>query len=273
LNYMDAHDYLPAPPFDTYFPGKQPKFDNHREPVKWSDDVNSHERPLLPEARAHMISQYDGGIAAEDAAIGEFLAWLGRRNALDNTLVIVMSDHGEGFGEHSLLGHGYGSVHQTQIAIPLIVKYPHQNEGRQSSRLVSQVDIAPTIFDLIGIAWPEDLPGKDLMELESGSDTVYARASAVRSSTAGIPRFQGIRRTILSGSLKLITWTLGPPELYDLASDPAEERNLYQPGDPQAKGLLHSLANSETRAPRPALAPSAVDRSTLERLKTLGYVH
>jgi arylsulfatase A-like enzyme len=258
LNYMDAHDYLPPPPFDTYFPGKQPKFDNHRDPVRWSDDVNSHERPLLPEARAHLISQYDGGIAAEDAAIGEFLAWLDRRHALDNTLVIVLSDHGEGFGEHSLLGHGLGSVHQTQIAIPLIVKYPHQDEGRRSDRLVSQVDVAPTIFDVTGIARPKDLAGRNLMEPASESDAVYARA---RSVMPNIPRFQGIRRTILSGSLKLITWTQGPPELYDLASDPGEEHNLYQPGDPRAEGLLHSLANWETDAPPPAVAPSTLDRS------------
>jgi arylsulfatase A-like enzyme len=273
LNYMDAHDYLPASPFDTYFPGKQSKFDNHREPARWLDDVNFRERPLPPEARAHLISQYDGGIAAEDSGLGELLAWLGRRNALDNTLVIVMSDHGEGFGEHSLLGHSFGSVYQTQIAIPLIVKYPHQNEGRRSNRLVSEVDVAPTIFDLVGIARPKDLPGKNLMEPESGSEVVYARARYAKVSfTVAVPRFQGIRRTILSSSLKLITWTLGPPELYDLASDPGEEHNLYQPGDPRAEALLHSLANWEAGAPRSAVAPSALDRSTLERLRTLGYV-
>jgi lipoteichoic acid synthase len=204
------------------------------------------------------VSQYDGGIAAEDAAIGELLTWLGRRNALDNTLVIIMSDHGEGFGEHSLLWHAFGFLHQTQIAIPLIVKYPHQNEGRRSDRLVSQVDVAPTIFDLVGIPRPKDLPGENLMKPASGSDTVYARAIAV---TPTIPRFQGIRRTILSGSLKLITWTQGPPELYDLASDPGEEHNLYQPGDPRVEGLLQSLAKWEASAPRPALAPSALDRS------------
>jgi arylsulfatase A-like enzyme len=271
LNYMDAHDYVPASPFDTYFPGKS-NFDMHRDRDRWTHDVNLRERPLLPEARAHLMSQYDGGIAAEDAAIGELLVWLGRRNALDNTLVIVMSDHGEGLGEHSLLGHSRGFVHQTQIAIPLIVKYPHQNEGRRSDRLVSQVDVAPTIFDLVGVARPKDLPGKNLMEPESGSDSVYARASASRSDLAVTPRFQGIRRTILSGSLKLITWTQGAPELYDLASDPGEEHNLYQPRDPRAEALLHSLASWEKGAPRPGLAPSALDRSTLERLKTLGYV-
>jgi arylsulfatase A-like enzyme len=272
LNYMDAHDYFPASPFDRYFPGKQSNFDMHRELARLSLDVNSRERPLLPEAKAHLISQYDGGIAAEDASIAELLGWLGRRNALDNTLVIVMSDHGEAFGEHSLLGHARGSVHQTQIAIPLIVKYPHQNEGRRSDRLVSEVDVAPTIFDLVGLPRPKDLPGKNLMEPGSGSEAVYARASATKSSNAAIPRFQGIRRTILSGSLKLITWTQGPPELYDLASDPGEEHNLYQPGDPRAEALLHSLANWEVGAPHPAVAPSALDRSTLERLKTLGYV-
>jgi arylsulfatase A-like enzyme len=273
LNYMDAHDYLPASPFDTYFPGKQTKFDMHRDPVRWSDDVNFRGRPLLPEARAHLISQYDGGIAEEDSGLGELLAWLGRRNALDNALVIVMSDHGEGLGEHSLLGHGYGSVHQTQIAIPLIVKYPHQNEPRRSDRLVSEVDVAPTIFDLAGIARPPNLPGKDLREPESESEMVYARARYVKGSfTVDTPRFKGTRRTILSGSLKLITWTQGPPELYDLASDPGEERNLYEPGDPRAERLLHSLANWEAGAPRRALAPSSLDRSTLERLKTLGYV-
>jgi len=118
---------------------------------------------------------------------------------------------------------------------------------------VSQVDVAPTIFDLVGIARPKDLPGRNLMEPASESDAVYARASSV---TPTIPRFQGIRRTIVSGSLKLITWTQGPPELYDLASDPSEEHNLYQPGDPRAEGLLHSLANWETGAPPPAVAPS-----------------
>ena len=77
---------------------------------------------------------------------------------------------------------------------------------------------------------------------------------------------------MMMGSLKLSTWTEGPPDLYDLAVDPGEERNLYRADDSRAKTLENRLASWAFTIPKNMEHPQKPDASSLERLKSLGYV-
>src|SRR6185369_11061413 len=119
LNYMDAHTpYVPDPPFDTRFPG----LDSHVNPYELHDlklQVASGKRRILPNEKAHLIAQYDGGIAEEDAAIGLVLNRLRELKLYDNTLIVITSDHGDTFGEHGLADHFLGFVYQDLVHIPL----------------------------------------------------------------------------------------------------------------------------------------------------------
>jgi arylsulfatase A-like enzyme len=271
VNYMDAHfPYIPDAPFDSQFPGKgvlSPSLDD------WRRQATLLEHPLTPQERSHLISQYDGGIAEEDASIGRLLSRLRKLGLYDNTLVVVTSDHGEAFGEHDLLRHEVGFVYQNLVSIPLIIKYPQQLDPRRSDELVSQVDFMPTILDLAGIPTPAGLQGLSLVAPERDQTrVVYSSANGINRVARMNPKFGGTRHAIFAGSLKLISSTSGPPELYDLNADPGEEHNLYSPGDPRALELTRRLDSWVASMPRRSVRTKTLDPATRERLKSLGYV-
>jgi arylsulfatase A-like enzyme len=268
LNYMDAHwPYIPNAPFNTRFPGRLAGF----RPPFWGGAVNQGTGVIPQRELLHVISQYDGGIAAEDAAIGELLRSLLERGIYDNTLIIVTADHGEGFLEHGTLDHDVGATYQTHVHVPLLIKYPRQQEARQADFLVSQVDLMPTILESVGVAVPPGLQGQSLIRQKPpDEDAVFVMAHAALKS--GNSSIRGTRRAILVGSRKLVSWTDGPPELFDLTKDPEEHRNIYRPDDPGIIALESRLAHWISTAPQPSRAPAPLDPTTIERLKSLGYV-
>ena len=267
LNYMDAHwPYVPDQPFDTRFPGKDTHFDWQHlgDPV----NMNVKEHALSAAEKAHLISQYDGGIASEDTAIESLLSQLRDLGLYTNTLIIITADHGEAFGEHNLLVHGSGAVYQELVHVPLIIKFPGQRDARHADGWVSQVDLMPTILDLAGITPSTSLPGRDLRQpFESG--IVYSQAST--PSNFPLARTHGVRAAF-SGSMELITSTAGSTELYDLASDPTEEHDLYRTDDPRAIELKDRLDAWISTIPKsPLKHPAKPESQAIERLRSLGY--
>jgi arylsulfatase A-like enzyme len=298
VNYMDAHTpYAPDPPFDARYPGLDRGFLLHKPGLELR--VNAGKQRLTSQEAAHVGSQYDGGIAEEDSAIGDLLRRLRESGMYDDMLIIITADHGDTHGEHDLLDHFLGFVYQELVHVPLVIKYPDQRQGSQSDDLVSQVDILPTILDLCGLltnpaqnasgaagllppdpvrpagrfalkAGPE-IQGRSLLRAADGTLAVYSQGTRNPLMGVGNPRFAGLRRAIYSGSMKLILWTAGPPELYDLASDPAEQHNLYKPDDPRAAELRRRLESWILAMPR-LNAPHSLDKLNGERLKSLGYI-
>jgi arylsulfatase A-like enzyme len=262
VNYMDAHaSYISDPPFEMLFPGRDPRLS------PWSfrrlqGEVNAGKRVLQPWEKAHIVSQYDGGIAEEDSALDDLFNKLRAIGSFDNTLIVVTSDHGELFGERGLLGHIQSRVDQPLIAVPLVIKYPDQYDTKRSDLVVSQVDIMPTVLDVAGIAPPSPLEGRSLLSPASPtSRPVFAEATE-----------KVTRRAILFGSMKLIVSAKDRPELYDLTSDPGEEHNLYAANDPRAVELAEQLDRWVAARPRQKTQPQRLDPASVERLKSLGYV-
>ena len=272
LNYLDAHTpYVPGPPFDKRYPG----FDPSMNPGGFHDlklQVGFGKRRLLPHERAHLLAQYDGGIAEEDAAIGALLKRLREMGLYDNTLIVITSDHGDTFGEHGLMDHFLGFVYQELVHIPMLIKYPGQSTPHRSDDLVSQVDVLPTVLESLGVKPHAGLQGRSLLQpAPSPGPVVFSQGTRSGNVGVGNPRYAGLRRAIFSGSLKLIHWTSGSPELYDVASDPAEENNLYQSDNPRAAELAQRLRGWVAAMP-PRKAPTKLNPSTLDLLKSLGYV-
>lgn len=271
VNYMDAHGpYVLPPPFNTRFPGRDPHF-NTAAMWEMTWQVLSGERHVSEAERSHLVSQYDGGIAYEDEEIGKLLARLRELGLYDNTLIIIVGDHGETFGEHGLMQHAVGSVYQDLVHVPLLIKYPSQRVGGQSDAWVSEVDLMPTVLDSVGVPLPAGVQGRSLRSPHGDSETVYSEAFPPPSASVLNPRFRGFRRAIFAGSWKLVTWTQGPSELYDLAIDAAEKHNLYKPDDPHAKTLGDQLQKWAATAPRKFDQSGKQDKSTVEKLKSLGY--
>ncbi len=271
LNYMDAHNpYVPPPPFDTRYGALDSSF-------RWSgysllrDAVSIRRaRTMDDRTRAHLESQYDGAIAYLDQELHELFARLRVLGLYDNTLIIVTSDHGEGFGERSMVGHGL-SLYQHEVHVPLMLKYPHSAAGTVVDTPVGSVDILPTVLDVIGSPTLPGLDGISLRRAPSvGQRWILSESSRLSSVIGGSTRLQPVEIAMVNGSLKLIARNDGHAELFDLSTDPHEGtdvsrgRSLPQGWQLIMNGLTGIEPGSENQAPP--------DPMLLERLRSLGYL-
>jgi arylsulfatase A-like enzyme len=146
---------------------------------------------LVPsdDEREHLVRLYDGNLRYVDAAVGRVVEGLRRRDLLENTMLVVMSDHGEATGERGFFGHNY-SMQEEVTAIPLMIRFPAEAGliGRDSEP-ASSIDIAPTALATLGVAVPDSFEGIDLLRPAiSGSArpprVIFSRSAHDRSSTA-----------------------------------------------------------------------------------------
>jgi tetratricopeptide (TPR) repeat protein len=186
---------------------------------------------------------------------------------LDRTVVVVTADHGEGLGDHGEPNHGL-FLYDATVAVPLIVHTPWGLRGRSRTQ-TSGADVFPTLLDLAGLPPEPGIDGGSLARalLDPGADLGRAAYSETY-----YPRFHyGWQqlRALRRGGRKLIE--APRMELYDLAADPGETRNVYRAYDKAAEDLRVALA---TRAGDAAEAPArqGLDAATRERLAALGYV-
>ena len=207
LNYMDAHSpYLPEQPFRDRFSSA----DRDLKPISAEafvtlrDTVNAGKRVLTEPERRYLISQYDAGIADVDFHIGKLLARLRELGLYENTLIVITGDHGESFGDHTLLEHAFGSLYQDQLQVPLFVKYPGQHEAHRSDALVSQVYFLPTVLDVTGIAELPGMQGQSLRSPRAPDSGVVFAESAPRVDLNANTRLRGSRRAVFNENLKLV---------------------------------------------------------------------
>lgn len=276
LNYMDTHDpYIPPPPYNDLFPGRNPKFDHlgrvtelHRELALLQTSATT-----AADLR-HIDSQYDGALAYEDAEVKRLLDGLKQAGLYDNTLIVVTSDHGEALGERSFLGHS-SSVHQELVHVPLLVKYPGSTSpsaGQPIETITSGVDIMPTVLDVAGIAIPPNLQGQSLRKLSAQAPGLVLAESFPNYLARLKQRSDLGQRAIYQGHWKYIGSTTGQKELYNLSDDPKELQNLYKSEDPVSRKFSEELDQWLQAIPNRKTAPDKMDRQTRDRLRSLGYI-
>lgn len=193
-----------------------------------------------------MSDTYDDCIAYLDGQVGRLLDDLDRRGVLDSTLVIVTSDHGEHLGDHGLIGHGQ-SLYQPLVHVPLLVIPPSGTasgleRGGSVAGPVSLRQIPATVADLTGLADRSPFPGRSLARPERapGSETErpLSEVEHQRKFDPGplIPASRGPLWSLTDGDRKYIRHDDGTEQLFDLAADPGEARNLAD-----APGVLPEL--------------------------------
>jgi len=215
---------------------------------------------------------YNAELRYVDEQVGTFLDFLRQRGLFDNSLVVLLADHGEGLDEHGEDAHGY-FVYQSTVRVPLIVHWPAGSESfpAKVAEPVRLMDVAPTILEFAGIPAPPEFQGRSLMELlrpdgskiprDIYSETLYAHMHF------GCSALQALR----SGRYKYID--APKPELYDLTADPGETRNIYSQRTAVALAQKEKLASLRARLRRQNPLPQRVlDPGTLARLRSLGYV-
>ncbi|MEO6445543.1 MAG: sulfatase [Gemmatimonadaceae bacterium] len=182
------------------------------------------------------IGHYTGGIRYLDDQVNMLLEDLERRGVLDNTLVIITSDHGEQFGEHGQDAHA-NSLYRQVIHVPLLVIYPPAVPmGRRFSRPVTGRDIPATVLDVVGVPRDSSIGGVSLAELWRDST---ARTSDVVSeleqNTRPVLRFRnalGPMKSLINDTLHVIRDGARVLEAYRYRVDPAERMELVaQRGD------------------------------------------
>ncbi len=225
-----------------------------------------------------LISYYDGEIRYVDYHLGKLLSKLKELGIDDNTLLIIMADHGEEFLEHGSLAHGPTlgdpTLYEEVIRVPLIFRYPDLfPRGKIVKGVVRSIDIAPIILDVAGIPKFKDMEGVSLLPLLSGR---VQDLKLTAFSETGELMGRG-KKSLRSSTWKLISdYSSSEIELYDLQNDPDEIHNLAAEefeliGD--LLKIMNNIQKSFTVSEYPSEEKVRIDEETREKLRSLGYIH
>jgi len=278
--FWDPHyDYVPPAPWNERF----------KPPGAEAIDLSGYEENdhfhagSSPQEKAYVLSQYDGEIAWTDATLGSFFELLKQRGLWDDTLIIITSDHGEEFFEHGDKGHK-NNLFVESVHVPLIVKYPGGRPRGRDDRLVSLVDLFPTILQATGTESNAPRNGVSLRERAPSPDRpIFFDLYYVsfdedeKSETPAIRKqWYAVRR----GDLKLVSVSDRKlPYLFDVKADPAERHDLVWA--PAHRASLQVLARTlegwhrqmKGLAQRYEAGGAAdLSEAARERLRALGYL-
>ena len=223
--------------------------------------------PPEPFRSRYAAAPYDGEIAYADAALGRFVSRLRAAAALDHTLVVIASDHGESLGEHGERTHGL-FVYDATLRVPLIMWASGQIRPGAFTHTMRLVDVAPTVLDLLGSGPLPHVDGRSVRPFIAGEQPFDADGSYFEALNANLTRNWAPLTGFLREGTKLID--LPVPELYDLTVDPAERENLYPSQRDRARELERRL-DAVARGAAPA-ARIAIDADAEARLRSLGYL-
>jgi arylsulfatase A-like enzyme len=220
--------------------------------------------------------QYDAQVAAVDARVGEIVAGLARRGALETTLLVVVADHGEGFENGELGTHALVS-RQSTLHVPMIVAGPKASGGRAIDDVVELVDLCPTILGAFAVAPPDGIAGKSLWPLIDGSATGWDDVSFATlpvSAEPGAAKSLPKTLTVWTGRFKLVVKNPGPNAtvaLRDLEADPDENQDFRQQHPDVARALLKRLDQWIERTRRASLAGVPIGEDASKQIEQLGY--
>lgn len=224
-------------------------------------------KPYEPPPRFASYGAYDGEIAYSDEIVGRLFDRLRAMGVYDRATIVLLSDHGEGLGDHGEQEHGLFLYHET-THVPLIVKPSGLHEARRVTSPVQHIDIAPTILDLVGAPKEKSLEGRSLKPLLTGvsplPDTgIYAEALYARYHFGWSELY-----SLTDSRYRLIR--APRDELYDLQNDPLEAASIA--GDrPQVRQAMRA-AIDRLMASASIAAPAAVSDEDKQKLAALGYV-
>jgi arylsulfatase A-like enzyme len=310
INLMEPH--LPYSPPDRFVQAFAPYVREdgeahsfmrsfNRQALHW---ITPTARPFSELQARTLSDMYDAEVAYQDHLLAELLSVLERPEHRDNTLVILVGDHGEMLGERQYVGHAFG-VYRELVHVPLIVRWPGQREGKRLAPIVSATRLFHTVLEAAGAEVCEtsyghtmDIQGQSLRNETNRAGTpgrtvvseAYAPEFALRALERHKPALidpLGCRAThwaVYQGAHKLIHIQDTRDELYNVADDPMERNTLrVNGGDPDARRLRSGLKTflEQAHAYRPnghrlegwsAPKVELKDELVQKRLRGLGYI-
>lgn len=262
LHTYEIHSpYESKPPFEDLYGHYDSRFVPTSENLKAARQRGL--KTLEDQDLAAIEAAYDRGIRYTDEWLKQLIAGLRASGFLDDSLIVISADHGEEFGEHGALLHPV-SLFDELLHVPLIMVGPGVPVAVSDPRMVSTVDVAPTILSLVGVDVPSFMQGRALFE----SDDEWHEDQAVFS------QYRRVLYSVRTARWKLIKRRGAAPKLFDLRFDPRERKDM-------AKGHRDVVAELSTRLEewrrrQPTLKD--LERSTAElseeeeqQLRALGY--
>ena len=236
----------------------------------------------------YLKALYDGDIRVTDKVVGDFLRMLEKENLLKNTAIILLSDHGEDFGEHypfkMTRGHGH-SLYEDLLRVPLLIKHPALTKTRaEINEKVRLIDVMPTVLDMAGLPLPGGIQGRSLLGFLKGASVAMPKYFFAESICHGPER-----KMVSNGKYKYI-YTPQPDvqkterkiypvfmhELYDIEADPEETANLYHRAEKGISRALHKELGEFIEKGQQSNTKDSnefqVDETLKKRLKALGYI-
>jgi len=239
---------------------------------------------------------YDGDLLYLDMKVGELIHFLNRKGLLDNTLLVITSDHGENIGDHGMIDHQL-NVYDTCVKVPLVVRLPRGMQGLKPVKgQVQLVDLFPTVMKVAGLApdgFPIPLQGSSIVSedtetkerpfsiVEYMPPSMHIKAYDRLHPGRDLSTYDRELWSIRTDSLKYIGSSRGRGELFDIRRDPGEEVNLIDryPAVVEKMESLYgqwSLSFSHAGSRQEAKEEGeeeGIDEETLKVLKSLGYVN
>jgi len=248
VNYMDPHvPYIPPRPYDTAFSDEQPA------------------DPYAPDKPMQSLL-YDRKLLYTDAHVARLLRGLDAQHLLDNTVVIITSDHGEAFGEHCFWKHDK-TLYDEVLHVPLYVKHAGQQHGAVTEERTTGVDVFYLALRELGLTADKPDSGPVIAELRRSPELAVAVAS---DCPVDVDRDLVVW---MEGRVKWIVGSKGTVEAYDLAADPHERANLAVGQDQIERAQAYAARWWQAHPGIVTLhrKPGDVDAETRERMRNLGY--
>jgi arylsulfatase A-like enzyme len=239
-------------------------------------EVHEWKLPRYQRDLPDQYTSYDAAVRQADLQLGRLLDELEQRGRQDDLVIVVVSDHGESWGDHGLPSHGFG-LFQSQIHVPLVFWSGRGLSPERISTPVSLADLAPTLLDGFGLPPLAEADGRSLAGYLRGDPLEHRPVLSSLLRFVWAPEAPQQFAVTTPQQLKLIRTTGSPERAFDLVIDPRETHPLEHPTAATAHELDRMLADQARRAAAFRSrhgdgAPGAVTHDDVERLRALGYL-
>ncbi len=284
LHYMGAHWPYQAPPsYENYFDDSQ---DDHifnnldHGKISRGDLIFNNS---LPQSQIrHAIAHYDGCIRYIDSKIKEIIDFLRTEGIFDETILVITADHGESLGENGYYFQHGEFLYDVTLKVPLIIRVPNYTPRKIDSQ-ISNIDIMPTILDLMKVGYSSRFDGRSTLDLINKGDSYTFREYAFSESGRSV--FRQNKKTKLTGikgkwrSIRTRQWKLicipnekeNEFELYNLLDDPYEANNIYGK-EPSVERELKEKLFDWMKPEKSDDEPDVIEEEFKKRLISLGYM-
>jgi arylsulfatase A-like enzyme len=216
-----------------------------------------------------IISLYDANILYADEYVRRIIRYLDKQGLMDRVILIITADHGEAFMQHGHMVHSKSNLYDEMLHVPFVIKFP-ERIGMKNVRvlsLASLIDVAPTVLEMMGVKAEAAFKGQSLLPAILENREVRSLAYSGTSSDT--------IRCVRDTRYKYIYNPRASDELYDIAHDPLERRNIIAKKPIVGHYYLQQLKMLEQGAEKVEKTKvdiQGIDPEKIKQLKELGYV-